>query len=36
MRKFPMHVTCGEGKTQNTLCITWGSKKFFMTNKLQQ
>ena len=25
--KYPIHVTWGEGKTQNTLCITWGSKK---------
>ena len=30
MRKYPMHVTWAQGKTLNTLCITWGikSKKF--------
>ena len=27
MRKYPIHVTWAQGKTPNTLCITWGSKK---------
>ena len=27
MRKHPIHVTSAQGKTPNTLCITWGSKK---------
>ena len=26
MRKCPIHVTSGQGTTQNTLYITWGSK----------
>ena len=26
MRKYPIHVTWTQGKTQNTLCITRGSK----------
>ena len=27
MRKYPIHVTWAQGKTPNTLCITWRSKK---------
>ena len=27
MRKYPIHVAWAQGKTPNTLCITWGSKK---------
>ena len=23
MRKYPIYVTWAQGKTQNTLCITW-------------
>ena len=26
MKKYPIHVTWAQGKTLNTLCITWGSK----------
>ena len=26
MTKCPIHVTSGQGTTQNTLYITWGSK----------
>ena len=26
MRKYPRHVTWAQGKTPNTICITWGSK----------
>ena len=33
MRKYPIHVTWTQGKTQNTLCITWGSKLSIMTLK---
>ena len=29
MREYPIHVTWVQGKTPNTLCITWGSKKKF-------
>ena len=36
MRKYPIHVTSAKGTRQNTLCITWGSKKKIMTNNLQQ
>ena len=31
-----IHVTWAQGKTSNTLCIAWGSKKKNMTNNLQQ
>ena len=36
MRKCPIHVTSAQGATQNTLCITGGSKKSFMPNNLQK
>ena len=36
MRKCPIHVASAQGPTQNTLYITRESKKYFMTNNLQQ
>ena len=27
LRKYPIHVTGGQGKTPNTRCIPWESKK---------
>ena len=36
MRKWPIHVASAQGPTQNTLYITRESKKYFMTNNLQQ
>ena len=30
--KYPIHVTFGQGKTQNTLYITLRSKSFFIIN----
>ena len=36
MRKYPAHVTSVQGRAQNTLYITWRSKKSFMTKNLQQ
>ena len=37
MRKYPMcRVTSVQGKAQNTLYITWTSKKYFITNNLLQ
>ena len=36
MRKCPIHVASAQSPTQNTLYITRESKKYFMTNNLQQ
>ena len=33
MKNYPIHVTWAQGKTLNTLCITWGSKLSFMRLK---